>query len=192
MARFSAVLDACAMVPISQADTLLRLAESGLYRPIWSSLILEETRRALEKVHPDMKETGAARRRVNVMNEVFVDACVRGWEPLVQAIDLPDENDRHVVAAAILGRADIIVTANVKDFPERELKRFQLSVQTPDEFLLNQLDLNASLVMDVLRGQAEDMINPPRTVEDIISSLEKAGAKNFATYARRQIWRASP
>ena len=70
MARFSAVLDACVLVPIAQADTLLYMAEAGLYRPLWSERILEET------IHPDMRETGAARRRAAVMNQAFDDACV--------------------------------------------------------------------------------------------------------------------
>jgi len=76
VARFSAVLDACVLVPIAQADTLLYMAEAGLYRPLWSERILEETIRALETIHPDMRETGAARRRAAVMNQAFDDACV--------------------------------------------------------------------------------------------------------------------
>ena len=141
MARFSAVLDACVLVPIAQADTLLSLADAGLYRPLWSDRILEETIRALETIHPDMKESRAARHRAAVMNEAFDDACVEGWEELLSAISLPDENDRHVVAAAIQGRADLIVTANLKDFPTDVLGRFNLEVQHPDEFFVNQLDL---------------------------------------------------
>jgi len=76
VARFSAVLDACVLVPIAQADTLLSLADAGLYRPLWSERILEETIRALETIHPAMRETGAARRRAAVMNQAFDDACV--------------------------------------------------------------------------------------------------------------------
>ncbi|MCG7427443.1 PIN domain-containing protein [Helcobacillus sp. ACRRO] len=121
MARFSALLDACALVPITQADLLLRLAEAGLYRPLWNHRILEETVAAIEAVHPQTKASGSARRRVNTMNKVFLDACVDHWEPFVESVDLPDPDDRHVVAAAVRGRADLLVTANLKDFPVEQL-----------------------------------------------------------------------
>lgn len=189
MARFSAVLDACVLVPIAQADTLLSLADAGLYRPLWSDRILEETIRALETIHPDMKESRAARHRAAVMNEAFDDACVEGWEELLSAINLPDENDRHVVAAAIQGRADLIVTANLKDFPTDVLGRFNLEVQHPDEFFVNQLDLGPAEVMRSLQVQAAATRNPALTVADILASLERCNAWRFAEAARAQTWR---
>lgn len=66
MARFRALLDACVLVPIALADTLLRLAEAGLYRPLWSETIIEEMVRAIESVHPELGD-GRARRRADVM-----------------------------------------------------------------------------------------------------------------------------
>jgi len=87
--RFSAMLDACALVPVALADTLLRVAEADLYRALWSTRILDETVRAIEVVHPDLP-VGAARRRATNMDTSFPDACVTGWENLVGAIELPD------------------------------------------------------------------------------------------------------
>lgn len=104
MTRFTALLDACALVPIVQADSLLRLAEAGLYRPLWSRRILEEVVNALERIHPAMKDSNSAWERVAVMDEYFDDASVEGWEYLENAIVLPDKNDAHVAAAAICGR----------------------------------------------------------------------------------------
>ena len=76
MTRFSAFLDACALVPIAQADTLLRLAQVGIYRPLWSEKVLQETVKAIEIIHPDIARSGAAEKRVNLMKDYFLDACV--------------------------------------------------------------------------------------------------------------------
>lgn len=126
------------------------------------------------------------------MNQEFEDAFVHGWEPLVDVIELPDRNDRHVVATAVLGCADVVVINNLKDFPVGALSGFNLTVQSADEFLLNQLELNPSMVMTALAHQAADMCNPPRDVWDVIASLEQAGARGFADAARRQVWRCVP
>lgn len=189
MARFSAVLDANVLVPVAQADTLLHLAEAALYRPLWSTTILEETVRAVEFIHPELRDSRLALRRVEVMNEAFDDACVQDWEHLLPAIDLPDANDRHVVAAAIRGRADVIVTANLKDFPADALTRFNLQAQHPDEFVMNQLDLDPDRVMAALHAQASDTRNPPLTVEKLLERLNRCGLRDFAEAARRQMWR---
>lgn len=108
-----------------------------------------------------MKESGAACHRAAVMNAVFDDACVEGWEELLGAISLPDESDRHVVAAVIQGRADLIVTANLKDFPTEVLGRFNLETQHPDEFFVNQLDPDPAEVMRSLQMQASATRTPP-------------------------------
>ena len=95
MARFSAFLDACVLVPIALADTLLRLAKADLYRPLWSDRVLDEMVEAIEVVHPDLAN-GAARARANAMQAAFDDACVTGWQSLESGIVLPDPDDRHV------------------------------------------------------------------------------------------------
>jgi len=118
MPRYTAVLDACVLVPIALADTLLRVAEKGLYRPLWSDRILAEAQAATEEIHPGID----AGKRFAQMREAFDDALVTGWEELQSGIRLPDQDDRHVVAAAIRGGADGIITANVKDFPAAALE----------------------------------------------------------------------
>lgn len=189
MARFSAVLDACVLVPIALADTLLHLAEADLFRPLWSTCILEETVRALEHIHLDMRSSGAAQRRVNVMNEAVGDACVDGWGDILGGIELPDENDRHVLAAAIQGRADLIITTNVKDFPTRTLEQFNMEAQHPDDFLMNQLDLDPERVLAALHEQSTATRNPVLDVEDVLERLGRCGAPKFSVAGRRQLWR---
>lgn len=74
MARFSVLLEACVLVPIALTDTLLRTAEAGLYRPMWSSTILDEMVAAIEKVHPELAD-GPARARAAAMNGAFEGSC---------------------------------------------------------------------------------------------------------------------
>src|ERR1700722_18502345 len=102
MSRYTAVLDACVLVPVALADTLLRVAERGMYRPLWSSRILLEAQTAIEEIHPGI-DVG---KRFASMREAFGDAMVTGWEALEPGIRLPDQDDRHVVAAGVCGRAD--------------------------------------------------------------------------------------
>jgi predicted nucleic acid-binding protein len=189
LARFSALLDACVLVPVALADTLLRLAEADLYRPLWSDSILDEMVSAIEELHPELAD-GPARRRSAAMNRAFDDACVRGWEPLVRGIALPDEDDRHVVAAAIRGQADLIVTANLSDFPAAALEPLGLEAQSPDDFLLNQLDLDPDIVIRVLHAQATATQRPAITFDALLAHLTRCGVPRFAHAAAQQKWRS--
>jgi predicted nucleic acid-binding protein len=188
VARYSALLDACVLVPISLADTLLRIAEAGLYRPLWSERILDEMVAAIVAVHPALP-SGAARRRASVMQSSFPDATVADWQDLEAGLTLPDPDDRHVVAAALQGRADMIVTANLRDFPADVLDPIGLEVQDPDTFLLNQLDLEPDLTIATLRGQAAATRRPAITTKVLLEHLAKCGVPRFASAAAAQLWR---
>jgi predicted nucleic acid-binding protein len=172
------------MVPVVLTDTLLRVAERGLYRPLWSRAILDEAQDAVLAVHPHL-DREAVGRRFQDMNHTFEDALVTGWESLVDGIDLPDPDDRHVVAAAMRGGAQAIVTSNVKDFPDSTLARLDLATVHPDTFLLDQLDLAPPVVLDVLREQAAQTRRPKFDVEDVIARLSRAGAAGFADEVAR-------
>ncbi len=182
MTSFTVVLDACVLVPVSLADTLLRIAECDVYRPVWSDRILAEVRRAILTVHPDL-DAGRVDARLHAMNAAFEDACVRGWQPLMDGLTLPDPDDRHVVAAALRARAEAIVTQNVADFPLDVLGPLGLHVLTPDDFLLDTLDLAPTVVRRVLTEQASDARRPPLALADVLSSLERAGVPRFARAA---------
>jgi len=176
MPRYTAVLDACVLVPIALADTLLRVAEKGLYCPLWSERILGEAQAAIEEIHPG---TDAAKRFAS-MREAFDDATVTGWEELEPGIWLPDADDRHVVAAAVRGGAQGIITANTKDFPAAALKPLGLEAVHPDDFLLDQLDLSPATLLQVIREQAARTRRPPLTRRDLATILGRAGVPDFA------------
>lgn len=176
MPRYTVVLDACVLVPIALADTLLRVAEKGLYRPLWSGRILTEAQAAIEEIHPGIDVA----QRFTSMQEAFEDALVTGWEALEPVICLPDDDDRHVVAAAIRGGADAIVTANLADFPAATLAPLGLEALHPDGFLLDQVDLSPPTIVQVIREQATHTKNPPLSPQDLANLLGRAGVPGFA------------
>jgi PIN domain len=179
--RYGAVLDACVMVPIALADTLLRVAEKGLYRPLWSDRILAEAQAAVEEIHPGID----VQKRFADMREAFDDALVTGWEGLEAGISLPDTDDRHVVAAAVQAHAQAIVTSNRSDFPAATLSGLGLEALHPDDFLLDQLDLSPPTILQVVREQAARTTRPRLTPQDLAVLLGRAGVPKFADEIRR-------
>jgi len=117
----------------------------------------------------------------------FPDACVEGYEKLIDTIDLPDPDDRHVVAAAIRGGADMIVTANSKDFRGPTLARFGLHQQTPDVFLVDLFDLYRIEMLDILAEQSAALTLSPRRNIDVLESLKRAGVPRFVTEVRESL-----
>jgi hypothetical protein len=119
------------------------------------------------------------------MNVAFEDATVSGWEPLAAGLDLPDPDDRHVLAAGIAGGAQALVTFNLKDFPDAAVASASVEPRHPDEFLLDQLDLAPAGVVQVLQDQAADMNKPPSDLAGLLNRLERSGVPNFADAVRR-------
>jgi hypothetical protein len=183
MPPYTAVLDACVLVPIALADTLPRVAGKDLYRPLWSQRILGEAQAAVEEIHPGLD----AAKRFASMHEAFDDAMVTGWEEPEREIHLPDADDRHVVAAAVRGGAQGIVTANAKDFPSAALRPLGLEAVHPDDFLLDQLDLSPATLLQVIREQAAHTRRPALTPPDLAVFLGRAGVPRFADEILRLI-----
>ncbi|WP_235921748.1 PIN domain-containing protein [Lentzea tibetensis] len=103
------------------------------------------------------------------------DCLVTGYEPLIPALDLPDPDDRHVLAAAIKARAQVIVTNNRKDFPADSLHRWDIDPKDGDEFVLDQIGLNAKVVWSCVQQIANSWRRPPATIGDVLTSLERCG-----------------
>lgn len=177
------VLDACVLVPVTAADTLLRLAEREMYRPVWSERILDEAKRAVESLHPELS-TEQIDHRFDCMDEAFEDASISGWESLEGSIVLPDENDRHVVACALVAGADAIVTNNIGDFPDKTLAPLNIEVIRLDDFLLDIFDLVPEEFAAVIREQASDAMRPPLSASEVLDNLAAAGAPETAAEFR--------
>ncbi|MGQ4496168.1 PIN domain-containing protein [Dermabacteraceae bacterium P13115] len=174
---FPVLLDACVLIPMPIADLLLRLGEAKQYRPLWSEDILAEVTRSLTTslgLPPDK-----ARRRVGVMRCCFPDALVDGYQELVPAM-LNQAKDRHVLAAAVRANAELIVTANLRDFPHSALAPYDLAAKTPDDFLLDMHDLNRPLVEWVVEQIVADMNHPRMDRETYLVNLARCGLPAFA------------
>lgn len=158
---------------------MLRMAERGAFRPLWSERVTEEALRALVRIHPDI-DVSRFQSRFHSMNESFDDAMVEGWEPLVAGLELPDPDDRHVLAAAIVGRADVIVTENTKDFPAGVLGPLGIEAMRLDHFLLDQFDLNPAIAALIVSEQAAAARRPKITAGLLLDRLSRSGAPQFA------------
>ena len=98
-----------------------------------------------------------------------------------------DPKDRHVLAAAVRGRAEVLVTFNTRDFSAQSTEPHDITVSHPDDFLLDQLDLHPGITIGVLKAQAASYATPTMTVEDLLGRLAAAGVPKFASEARRHI-----
>lgn len=116
MSGFTAFYDASVLYPSELRNLLMHLALTGLFRAKWSAAVHEEWIRALLRRRPDLSREKLERTRM-LMDLHAADALVTGYEDLIEGLQLPDPDDRHVLAAAIRGQADVIVTANLRDFP---------------------------------------------------------------------------
>lgn len=143
---FIATLDTSVLWPSLQRDFLLSLAVEGAYRPTWSSVILEELEfheeaKLVKRGIPAADAASRAETLIAAMRREFADAEVDGWEPLEGTFGLPDPDDEHVVAAAVIAGAGAIVTENLKDFPTDKIPP-GIQVLTAKEFAKNTVALN--------------------------------------------------
>jgi predicted nucleic acid-binding protein len=178
---FAAVLDTCVLYPAHLRDTVLRLAERGLYRALWSDDIVEELHRNLIEV----VDSAAVDRLLEQMTTAFPDAEVTGYRALIDRLTC-DPKDRHVLAAAVRANAGAIVTFNLTDFPDHSVAEYEVDVIDPDTFLLDLLDLAPGAVIDELSAQAVANRRAPRTLPQLLDALERAGAAGFADEVRRR------
>ncbi len=118
------------------------------------------------------------------MDQNVRDCLVLGFEPIIESLTLPDPGDRHVLAAAIVGRADVIVTFNLKDFPNDYLGSFGIEAQHPDEFVHHLIDLDEVKVCAAARRHRASLKNPPKTVEEFVRTLEQQGMPQTANKLR--------
>lgn len=169
--RFVVIYDACVLYPAPLRDLLMRLAKTDLFAARWTDQIHNEWMRNLLVTRPELAEK--LPRTMELMNQAVPDALVTDYEPLILGLSLPDPDDRHVLAAAIRAGAQLIVTFNLKDFPESELARFGVEPVHPDLFITQQFDLHEDKILDAVRAHRRALRNPPRSVDEYLDTLAK-------------------
>lgn len=174
MSPLTALLDANVLYSAGLRDFLLRLADRYLYAPLWSADIHAEWMSSLLADRTDIDPRVLDRTRA-VMDEHFPDAVVTDYRSLAAGLDLPDPDDRHVLAAAIMGEADVIVTGNLRDFPSSRLAPHAISAQHPDDFIVDLFETDLEAVLQAVRDHRAALRNPPRSAADHLTVLERLG-----------------
>lgn len=141
------LIDACVLYPTVMREVVLGVARAGLFTPCWSPRILEEWARAAIKLGPDGE--AQARSEVAILQAAWPNAALRHPPELENRLWLPDPNDLHVLAAAIAGSCDAIMTVNAKDFPRNILTEEGLHRVDPDSYLQGCAEASPDLVSPV-------------------------------------------
>lgn len=184
MNGFRVVLDACVLYPAALRDLLLELAVFDLYKPHWSEHIHQEWMRAILRERPELSIAQLLRTR-EFMDQSAEEALVTGYEPLIDGLQLPDPDDRHVLAVALVCHADAIVTFNLKDFPEEILNTWGIEAIHPDDFIRYQFDLNLPQVCAAAKRIRSRLKNPPCTAAEYVDRLQQLGLPRTAQCYRQ-------
>lgn len=174
MSNFVAVYDACVLYPAPLRDLLMHLAVSDLFRARWTARIHDEWMRNLLANRRDLTRAQLERTR-DLMDASVPDCLVTGYEGLEADLTLPDADDRHVLAAAILCQAGAIVTFNLKDFPPETLAPLGITAQHPDELIEHAFGINTAAVIAAVRDHRASLTHPPKTADELLDGYLRQG-----------------
>jgi predicted nucleic acid-binding protein len=181
ISTFTAFFDANVFYGARLRSLIVQLAQSGTFRARWSEQIHDEWMRSLIKNKPSLSLESLEKTR-RAMDRAVPDCLVSGYEPLVPSLVLPDENDRHVLAAAINVGADVIVTFNLKDFPDDVLVPYGIDTRSPDDFILDLESLHPTVLFDAVMADRLHYQNPALTIDEYLDDLRKSGLQRTADF----------
>jgi predicted nucleic acid-binding protein len=171
MTKETVIYDANIFYPFALRDLFMEVSLTDLYRAKWTNKIHDEWIAAVHRDYPDISLSSLERTR-KAINTAVRDCLVEDYEDLIDTVKLPDEDDRHVLAAAIKSGCDVIVTYNVKDFPEAEISKYNIEAQHPDEFLNNLINLSDQKVCQSVQNILDRLKTPPLSFDKYVSILE--------------------
>lgn len=177
--RFKAVLDTNVIYPLISRDLLFWFAHYDLFTPKWSKHIFDEWEEVMIRKGLNNED---AKKRIAVVDSAFPDALVKNYENLIPTLSLPDQKDRHVVAAAIKSNSNCIVTNNLKDFPPDILDDFEIAVISADDFLVDIIDLNHEQAISAFKEMVLNRKNPKMDEFEVLIQLRKCGLTKTADF----------
>lgn len=177
MTNFTVLYDSCVLYPAPLRDLLMHLALTDLYRAKWTEEIHEEWISSVLSNRHDLSREFLERTR-DRMNASVRDCLVNNYQHVIPTLNLPDPNDRHILAAAISSSSSVIVTYNLKDFPKNILSTYGIEAQHPDEFLIYLFDLSIETVCFAVKRHRLSLKSPPKTVDEYLATLSKQSLKN--------------
>ncbi len=176
------LLDACVLYPTIMREVLLGAAKAGAFEPVWSARILEEWRRAAARIGAEQAQVAGV--EIALIRANWPDAEIAAYDE--EGLWLPDENDIHVLAAAIKSDAKAIITVNLKDFPTRILSNHAILRRDPDGFLLEFAHENQSAMLDVVNGIRKAAELHSGEAKDIRKLLKRTGLPRLGKYLTTQ------
>jgi len=177
--RFTCVLDTNVIYPVNIRDLLLWFAHYDLFAVKWSSSICDEWTKVMrEKGIPEAEIA----RRIQRMSVAFPDALVENYDGLIEGLQLPDKDDRHVLAVAIKANANLIVTNNLRDFPAEELAKYGLEAKSADDFLADIIDLNHARALEAFKELVANRRSPELDAYQVLDQFRNVGLKDTADY----------
>lgn len=177
--RFTAVIDTNVLLSNLSRNILLSLAEAGLYRPRWSQATFErEFGHHFLRLRPG-QEAAFSRLR-QAMERAFPEALAIEDEQVMGSLTLPDQDDRHVLAAAIQTSAGVIVTRNLKDFPSDILAQHNVESKSDDDFISDCIDMSPLQAVLALKTMRERFKQPEVVADGLLLRMEQVGLPQAA------------
>lgn len=182
---FVVILDANVLYPFRIRDVLLTFAHEGLFRARFTEEIMYEWTKNLVQQKPELEESVISQARM--IRQTFDECFVTGHMSLIDGLEMPDKDDRHVLAAAIRCSAQVIVTENRRDFPPDLLEEYDIEVLGADDMLVSTYELFPVEAARALGRVRRRYKNPSMTVSEFLLDLTRAGLPKLAAVARRDI-----
>lgn len=175
------LLDACTLYPAALRDVLMRLAVHELILARWTNAIHEEWMAAVVRNRPDLSPERLQRTR-QLMDLHAEGSLVTGYEHHMAGLELPDPADRHVLAAAIEAKAEVILTWNLRDFPVAALVSHGIHAETPDALMCRLFQNHRDRLLMVLRQARLSLKLPPLSPSEYLGVLRCQGLSEACVF----------